>query len=78
MLGQGVGTIAKLLARAVVMHHLILEQKLPWDPWVGTREFAGATAEAAPCAPSPAVTPLLLVLHAWRDSLEPDSLLTSP
>lgn len=79
VLGQGVGIIARqLLATAVVRHHLILEHELPWDPWVGTPEFAGVTTEGCSCADSPAVTSLILVLHTWCDSLQPDSLLTSP
>lgn len=54
VLGQGVGIIAKqLLARAVVMHHLTLEQELLWDPGVGTRV---SLQRAAPCAHSPALT----------------------
>lgn len=50
MLGQGVGIIAKeLLATVVVMHHLIVEQELPWDPWAGSLQVS--LPRAAPCAP---------------------------
>lgn len=66
MLGQGVGIIAKqLLATAVVMHHLIPEQELPW---AGTPEFAGVTAEGCSLCSLTRITPLLFVLHAWSDS----------
>lgn len=69
MLGQGVGIIAKqLLATAVVMHHLIPEQELPWDPWAETPEFAGVTAEGCSLCSLTRITPLLFVLHAWSDS----------
>lgn len=47
VLGQGVGIIAKqLLATAVVMHHLIVEQELPW---AGSLQVS--LPRAAPCAP---------------------------
>lgn len=80
MLGQSVDIITKqLLVTAVVIHHLTLEQELPWDAWAGTAEFAGGVCRG--------LLPVLAQQHLHLCYLSctpgmshsgPDSLLTSP